>query len=123
MTSESPKPPFTLLVALPVSCYRVPDQPVNDTSKRKGLLVDEVRSLKLSWSPTLSTVNCVHATACLSYATVLSSATLEAVVLSSTEPTTEEVQAQLQGYRLPRVRAAELGEWTVDEVQLCEMGS
>ncbi|OCH83916.1 hypothetical protein OBBRIDRAFT_799527 [Obba rivulosa] len=104
---------------------KVVAQFVHDTFKKEGLLVDEGRPLKLHCT-VLNTIyrkprsrNRVP----FSYAAVLSSAALEAMALRSTEPATEEVQAQLQGHRLPRARAVELGEWTVDEVQLCEMGS
>ncbi|OCH85631.1 hypothetical protein OBBRIDRAFT_797956 [Obba rivulosa] len=55
------------------------------------------------------------------YSAFLFSATLEAVALSSTEPATEEAHARLQGVGFQE-RAVGLGEWTVDEAQLCEIG-
>ncbi|EMD39444.1 hypothetical protein CERSUDRAFT_121726 [Gelatoporia subvermispora B] len=108
---------------------------VHDAFKKEGLLVDEGRALKLH----CTVLNTVHRKprsrnrVPFSYAAILSSPALDAVTTSDmAEPLLEgdsrirlqsQTSSQSRPRRPTRMRAVELGEWSIDEIQLCEMGS
>ncbi|KAI0927701.1 hypothetical protein AcW1_007127 [Taiwanofungus camphoratus] len=92
---------------------------VNRTFKSAGFVVDEGRSLKLHCTVLNTTYRKPRSKGRqpFSYASILASEALRTVNTMSTS-STETVNLQRR-----RPMAVDFGEWDIDEVQICEMGS